>query len=235
MSKRMNLTGLKFDKLTVLSFYDVQNGKTRWLCQCDCKDKNTVIVYGSHLTNGNTKSCGCLKSICAKELSKQNKKYNKYDLSGEYGIGYTSKGEEFYFDLEDYDRIKDYCWRISKDGYVITIGGISLHTVVMNTSNIQKVDHKQHNKIDNRKNQLRICTIQKNNMNKTIAKNNTSGVTGVGWDKKGNKWIARIKINKKLLYLGSFVNFDDAVEARKEAEEKYFGEYSYDNSMKVGV
>ena len=44
---------------------------------------------------------------------------NVYDLSGEYGIGYTLKGEEFYFDLEDYDKIKDYCWHINKK-YVCT-------------------------------------------------------------------------------------------------------------------
>ena len=42
-------------------------------------------------------------------MSETFKKYNTYDLSGEYGIGYTSKGEEFYFDLDDYDKIKDYC------------------------------------------------------------------------------------------------------------------------------
>ena len=37
-------------------------------------------------------------------------KTNKYDLSGEYGIGYDSNGQKFYFDLEDYDKIKNYCW-----------------------------------------------------------------------------------------------------------------------------
>ena len=47
--------------------------------------------------------------------SKCNKKYNKYDLSGEYGIGWTSNtNQEFYFDLEDYDKIKDYCWIYNK-------------------------------------------------------------------------------------------------------------------------
>lgn len=40
---------------------------------------------------------------------KKNKRYNRYDLTGEYGIGYTNQGVEFYFDLEDYDKIKEYC------------------------------------------------------------------------------------------------------------------------------
>ncbi len=48
-------------------------------------------------------------------------------------------------------------------------------------------------------------------------------------------WRARIFINGKGIHLGRFTNFDEAVKARKRAEEKYFGEYSYDNSMKEGV
>ena len=46
------------------------------------------------------------------------------------------------------------------------------------------------------------------------------------------QWRAEIKINIKTIYLGFFNNKDDAIAARKSAEEKYFGEYSYDNSMK---
>ena len=46
------------------------------------------------------------------------KKHNKYDLSGEYGIVYTSNGEEYWFDKEDYDKIKDYYWRKDPHGYL---------------------------------------------------------------------------------------------------------------------
>ena len=48
------------------------------------------------------------------------KKENKYDLSGKYGIGYTYKGDEFYFDLDDYTLIKEHCWCIDHEGYVST-------------------------------------------------------------------------------------------------------------------
>ena len=65
--------------------------------------------------------------------------------------------------------------------------------------------------------------------------NNTSGHKGVTFDKSRNKWMAHIKLNGKHKTLGRFVKFEDAVKARKEAEEKYFGEYSYDNSMKASV
>ena len=83
------------------------------------------------------------------------------------------------------------------------------------------IDHKNHNLLDNR-----------NAMNKVIVSNNTSGVTGVVWVKDMQQWRAEIKINTKTIYLGFFNNKDDAIAARKSAEEKYFGEYSYDNSMK---
>lgn len=69
-------------------------------------------------------------------------------------------------------------------------------------------------------------------MNSGLSSNNTSGVTGVHWDKLNKKWKAQIGYNYKRIQLGSFDNFEDAVAARKQAEEKYFGEYSYDNSMK---
>ena len=229
MAKRLNLVGLRFDRLTVLSLYDVKYGHSRWLCKCDCG--NEVIAIGSRLIRQEIKSCGCLKIDCAIELSKLNKKYNTYDLTGEYGIGYTFKGEEFYFDLEDYDKIKDYCWRVAKDGYIITTGGKCLHSLIMNTNEMQKIDHIKHIKKDNRKSQLRICTTQENNMNKKISKNNTSGCTGVYWSQKYQKWWASIKYNNKSIYLGSFNKFEDAVKTRKEAENKYFGEFSYDNSI----
>lgn len=161
------------------------------------------------------------------------KKYNQYDLSGEYGIGYTSKGEPFYFDIEDYDKIKNHCWHINSKGYVQTnIDGntVKIHRLIL--PDYQYVDHINHMKFDNRKCNLRRTTNQQNCMNKNIYNNNTSGIAGVSWRKRDKVWQARIKVNYKYIYLGQFKNFDDAVKARKEAEEKYFGEYSFDNSMK---
>lgn len=94
------------------------------------------------------------------------------------------------------------------------------------------IDHKNHNLLDNRKSNLRIVTNSQNQMNKAIVQNNTSGATGVVWLKDTQQWRAEIRINMKTIYLGFFTNKDDAIAARKLAEEKYFGEYSYANSMK---
>lgn len=58
MPKRLDLVGKKFGQLTVLEFYDVNHGMSRWRCRCDCG--NETIVYGNHMLSGNTQSCGCV-------------------------------------------------------------------------------------------------------------------------------------------------------------------------------
>ena len=83
----------------------------------------------------------------------------------------------------------------------------------------------------NRKQNLRICTNQENNFNKGLYSHNTSGVSGVSWDKSRNKWEASIKINRKKIHLGRFENFNEAVNKRKEAEEVYFGEFAYKQNI----
>ena len=85
---------------------------------------------------------------------------------------------------------------------------------------------------DNRKSNLRIVSNSENQMNRKLAKNNTSGTSGVDWLKRNNLWRSRITINNQSVTLGYYKNKEDAIKARKEAEEKYFGEYSYDNSQK---
>ena len=242
-----DLAGKRFGRWTVLEqiedYIDSRGQhEAQWMCLCDCGTYRPVVGYA--LKRGTSKSCGCL----ANEIKiERNKKYNKYDLSGEFGIGYTSKGEEFWFDLEDYDKIKDYCWHYGTGGYLKTTVNatpkytIFFHREVMGVSDESWfdviVDHRVHgnmdeHKYDNRKENLRMVTRTRNNQNIHKRKDNTSGVTGVYWNKRQNSWAASIGVNKKVIHLGYFSNFEDAVKVRKEAEEKYFGEYSFDNSQK---
>lgn len=83
------------------------------------------------------------------------------------------------------------------------------------------VDHINHIRDDNRIENLRLVTKIDNAWNITKKKNNTSGVTGVCWNRKKNKWRAQITIFKRNIRLGEFNSFDMAVKARKEAEEFY--------------
>ena len=58
MVKFIDITGKKFNKLTVIGFYEKSKNGARWLCECDCGNK--TIVRGANLKNGSVKSCGCL-------------------------------------------------------------------------------------------------------------------------------------------------------------------------------
>lgn len=226
---RYNLEGNTFGYLYVLGIDKDNPRKSKeinWKCECKCGNIITTTTHS--LIRGNTTSCGCRQKERASEA---NKKYNKYDLSGEYGIGVTTNTNiEFYFDLEDYDKIKKYAWAENDCGYIVSNNNqkpLYLHRVIMNCDKHLQVDHINHIKSDNRKNNLRICNTSENIRNRGLQSNNTSGYTGIRFIETRNKWIVRIKIYGETKTIGSFENLEDAIKARKEAEIKYFGEFRY--------
>ena len=114
--------GNKYGKLTPL--YELQErtssrGKI-YHCKCDCG--NELDVPSASLVTSNTKSCGCLQAESAKAMGERVRERNNYDLSGDIGVGWTSNtNKEFYFDIEDYDIIKNYHWAEKGDeGYIVT-------------------------------------------------------------------------------------------------------------------
>ena len=220
-----NLVGKVFGKLTVLEQTEdfiCSNGKhmAKWLCKCECGSK-PVAVVGRYLIRGHTQSCGCMVNVFHK--------VNNYDLTGEYGIGWTfNTNREFYFDLEDYDKIKEYCWyKDFSNGYMKTKTvdnkWIYMHRFVTNNQ-YKIVDHINRNKLDNRKENLRNATKRQNILNRDgVISTNTSGITGVYFDNKRNKWRVQICVDDKIKYLGIFINKEDAIKTRLQAEDKYFG------------
>ena len=226
--------GDKYGRLTVVEEVEPRKspcGATHRMvkCKCDCDGKET-IVYLNSLLRGTTKSCGCLQK---ETVSKRGKKENIYLISKKHGyaIGYTSNMDKFFIDYDDYEKVRKYCWYKNKDGYFdSTERGCSkhvkLHRLIMDFPETGVVDHIDKDKSNNRKSNLRICTIKENCRNRSKLKSNTSGTTGVTWHKRDKKWQSSIVVNYKTIYLGSFLNKEDAIKARLEAEEKYYGEFS---------
>lgn len=139
--------------------------------------------------------------------------------SPKYGIKYTL------INLEDVEKVKGTCWflhysKMTNGFYVNSATWGKLHRYITNCPKNMCIDHINHNTLDNRKENLRICTIIENNRNK---KNNESGHVGVHWDKTKNRWTAQIMINYKSIFLGRYKDINDAIKARKQAEIKYFG------------
>jgi hypothetical protein len=173
--------------------------------------------------------------------------FNDYRIEGEIAIIKLVKrdGREFdcIIDKEDLEKINFIRWhvRYAPDGdnwyatsckYLGTIDGkaryrnIHIHSIIMDVlgqPNI-RVDHKNHDGLDNRKENLRLTNVIDNAKNrKSKNKNNSSGYRNVSW--VSNKWTVQLQVNGKNTVLGKF---DDVHEAGKFAEEmrnKYYGKF----------
>ncbi len=126
-------------------------------------------------------------------------------------------------DLQDIKNVSKFKWYLTASGYVYSKGGIKLHTLVMGEC---LWDHKDRDKLNNQRANLRSCTPQENNQNLPKRCDNSSGVTGVNFHKETKKWRAYINIDGKQLYLGLHQDKHKAIEARLQAEQKYFKEFA---------
>lgn len=181
MAKRI-LIGQKFGMLTIIDDMPpkIRNdgSKVRMVkCRCDCG--NVKVIRAESLTSGDTKSCGCITGKTKTKPSGKRGTGNTYDLSGEYGIGWDSSGEPFYFDKEDFEKISQFTWWSGKRGYLRAdkrINGVKvrvqMHRLVMDMQGKDPnlyIDHINHNTRDNRKENLRVVTNSENQRNRKRA------------------------------------------------------------------
>lgn len=226
-----NLTGRIFCRLTVLHrtddyIFPSGNRISRWMCKCECG--NEVVVLSRSLISGHTKSCGCLGH-----------EKNKYIDNGDCYIGVCSNEDTFIIDKSSFELVYRIRWHKDKNGYIVGTDRLKGKLVYMHRHLIDPdsdcyVDHINGNRTDNRMSNLRVVDSTHNSMNRSLQSNNKSGCHGVCFCASRNKWQASIWIHKKRTYLGSFEEYDDAMAARIEAEDKYFGEYSYRKSRLSG-
>lgn len=90
---------------------------------------------------------------------------------------------------------------------------------------VNLIDHIDGDKSNNRWDNLREVTHQQNSFNSNLSKANSSGHKGICWDKKNRKWLVSIMVDRKSKFLGRFVDLQEAIKIRKEAEVFYFGPY----------
>src|SRR5690606_34002242 len=103
-------------------------------------------------------------------------------------------------DKDDYDRTIAYNWCDDGHGYAINNSVGYMHSFIMNMKKGEILDHINHNTLDNRKSNLRPCKNKENIMNMR-SRGGTSNFKGVYLDKRNNKWISRIQINYKSIYI----------------------------------
>ena len=205
--------GDKYGKLTVIKEVEpTLNSKghriRNFLCKCDCGGEKVASL--PYLRQTHAPSCGCY----ADEIRKQSyrKKYNTYETDGEVTKVYDEKGNYALIDTEDLEKIKPYYFYKGSGDYYVANKMIDkkkvsyfLHRLVTDCPKGLVVDHLNHNRADNRKENLKICTLQDNRKNMPVI--------GVVLLEHTNKWTASIKDGDSIKYLGVYDTFDEAVEA----------------------
>lgn len=109
-----------------------------------------------------------------------------------------------------------------------------LHSLIMRPSKGMEVDHRNHDGLDCRRDNMRICTHAQNIMNQRPRRGCSSQYKGVSWYAPGRKnWRAYIRVNGVLIFLGAFRTEDSAAIAYDTAAQKHFGEYAFLNFREI--
>lgn len=134
-------------------------------------------------------------------------------------------------DIDDIEKIKNIKWSYDHEYVSHKEQGfkIYLHRLIMDFPNDLYIDHINGNPLDNRKENLRTCKQYQNCMNKHKTTNQYTDIIGVHWRKEKEVWEAVIFENGNRHYLGKSKNINDVIKLRKEAEQKYYGEYAPKN------
>jgi len=202
---RLDLTGKKFDRLTVLEFAGVKNGNGMYLCLCDCGNE-TIVQYGS-LTSRATRSCGCL----ARELS------TKHGLSSHklYSTHNNMMARCYNKNAFGY---KDYGGR----GITVCPKWHDVHNYIIDIESLGPKPSPRYT-LDRINNELgyflknmRWATIKEQNSNQQ-AKTNTSEkyIT-----KHNDSFCVRVKINGKQKRFGSYGSLTEAIKVRDKVLEE---------------
>ena len=235
MPKFIDLTGKTFGKWTVLEIIKERDirGAILYLCQCSCEKQTIKPVGSKSLSSGQSTNCGCERIKILVENNKKRKQENIYEeLDANTMIGYASNNNSiFYFDKEDYCKLQGYCWWLNNRGYMYTTNpdtttrtNMYMHRYLLDfPSKDYEIDHINRNRLDNRKENLRIVKFENNRRNMSKSFDNISGFIGVDWNKRESRWRARIVYEGIAHHLGTFINKTDAIIARLQAELKYFG------------
>jgi len=131
-------------------------------------------------------------------------------------------------DIRDIEKVKKYKWHISGTGYVShksTKTSLLLHRYITDCPKGKVIDHANHNRLDNRRSNLRICTQKQNARNQSIRTDNSSGYKGVRWHPQWG-WQAYIADKGKQVHVGWYKTKEEAIKARMRRANEFYGGFA---------
>lgn len=192
-----------------------KSGSVLVKCKCDFCG-NYYVIRRSQLKKNI--SCGCRKG---------HRHINKIKIEGDVAKIFDNHDNFALVDTEDLDKLSKYYWYRESRGYWIASENNNiyyLHKFVLNVGKESQVDHICGKKYDNRKSQLRKCTIAENQRNRRLSKKNKTGVIGV-YLSKNNSFIAKVSVKGKEIRLGTYKTIEEAIDARNKGVKKYYKEF----------
>ena len=142
-----------------------------------------------------------------------------------------TQGYSTIVDDKDFYIVKKYKWHAENHLESIRVYGwvdgksVTLSNLLLNPQKGMEVDHINGNPLDNRRENLRVCTHAENMFNKKIYKNNSSGIKGIYFDNRKNRWCAQLIKNNKKVFRKTYKSKTEASEGYKNAAHLYFGKY----------
>lgn len=212
------MIGEKFGKLLVIEREERKCKKNSyWICECECGRRKSV--RRNHLLSGETKSCA--EYPCQKRYFTHG--HAGKVTSTEFRIWSTMKSRCTNTNDQAYESYGGRGITVSNDWMSFEAFLEDMGERPSERHTLERIDNNAGYSVDN----CKWATWEtQNRKNKRINKNNTSGARGVYLNKKTGSWYALIYVNKKHINLGTYKSFEDAVIARKAAEDKYWNEPS---------
>lgn len=205
-----NLFGKRFGRLEVKKWIPSADGVPgKWECLCDCGNIKYAIT--SHLKNGNIKSCGCLlEDTKVLDCLSSSREYSSWSSMHERCYG---SADEAYKDAG-----REVCerWQGSPMGFFNFLCDMGTRP---EGTTLERVDNEEGYYPEN----CEWASSGTQAYNRKLFKNSSTGRSGVYYRKDSGRWRAKISVDGKTISLGSFDTYEDAVEARENAELKYYG------------
>lgn len=148
-----------------------------------------------------------------------------------------SKDKTTILDDEDFMSIADRAWHfcggyarttvVDKESQSFRTKAVYLHRFLIGLSedDPRHIDHINGDRLDNRRENLRVCEPFQNSMNALASTKSKTGVRGVCFDRQRGKWVATLMVKGKKIFKKRFDSFSDAVAAREAVEISAYGEY----------
>ena len=154
-------------------------------------------------------------------------------LDDSYRLIPLTQDQNAIVDAADFEFLNQWNWYAHWNKFTKTFyptRSVGRNTVTMHWEIFDcQCDHANKNTLDNRRKNLRKCTVSENSYNRK-KRCNSDGYVGVSWRPKERKWVARITVNKKVIYLGYFKKAKDAAMARDRAALIHHKEFAHLNS-----